>query len=308
MDPLPPAEVALLNKLIFNDLTGDDVGRWYNQGFRLVPAEGVPAFFLAQSAGGPCGVLAAVQAYMLGSLLFSEDLSAVAPAGASPAAPLRGSCPVGPEGGALSASEDACRAALVQSLCFIIWQALEAPGAAAPPAAEAMHEGAAAAAAAAAAPRCARLVTLGAAAAPAVLSADTPLCISEAASLEDLQGLLLSSMPDYESEIGVLLLLYSVMLTRGRERVAADMDASAALVARVGWCTQEVLNLVLTGAATSELFDGEKVLGGEGGGAGGGGGGGAGGGGGGGGGGVGGALAPATATPSAGALPPPPPP
>ena len=287
MDPLPPTEVALLNTLIFNDLTGDDVGRWYNQGFRLVPAEGVPAFFLAQSAGGPCGVLAAVQAYMLGSLLFSEDLSAVAAAGGSP---LRGSCPVGPEGGALSASEDACRAALVQSLCFIIWQALEAPGAAALPAqapAEAMHEGAGAAAA----PRCARLVTLGAAAAPAVLSADTPLCISEAASLEDLQGLLLSSMLDYESEIGVLLLLYSVMLTRGRERVAADMDASAALVARFGWCTQELLNLVLTGAATSELFDGEKVLGGEGGGAGG----------------VGGALA-ASAAASAAAAPGPPPP
>ena len=51
----------------------DDMSRWYNQGFEF--AESVPSFNfgLKQGHGGPCGVLAAVQAEMLTEVLFDDS-------------------------------------------------------------------------------------------------------------------------------------------------------------------------------------------------------------------------------------------
>ncbi|RYE83660.1 MAG: DUF4205 domain-containing protein [Methanosarcinales archaeon] len=62
-----------------------------------------------------------------------------------------------------------------------------------------------------------------------------------------------------------VLLLYSAMLTRGIDGVRADMDAdltghSARLIDQQYYGTQELLNLCLTGRATSNPFDGERTL------------------------------------------------
>jgi hypothetical protein len=73
MEVLPAAEVAALNRLIFTDLPGDDVARWYKQGFKLTPS--------ACSGAAPPAALVA--------LLAACSTSS----GASPAAmstPLRG--------------------------------------------------------------------------------------------------------------------------------------------------------------------------------------------------------------------------
>lgn len=49
---------------------------------------------------------------------------------------------------------------------------------------------------------------------------------------------------------GLLLLLYSLLLTRGCSCVAADMDeAGLPLVDGLGYCSMELVNLMLTGAA-----------------------------------------------------------
>ncbi|KAF0686276.1 Aste57867_21882 [Aphanomyces stellatus] len=62
---------------------------------------------------------------------------------------------------------------------------------------------------------------------------------------------------------GVLSFVYSVMYTRGLERLRDDMDdAESSLTGgQFGHGTQELLNLMLTGRATSNVFDGTVPMG-----------------------------------------------
>ena len=54
----------------------------------------------------------------------------------------------------------------------------------------------------------------------------------------------------------MLLLLHSLLLTRTPAAVRADMDdASCPLVGQHGYCSMELVNLMLTGAAVSNVFD-----------------------------------------------------
>merc|ERR1719446_734264 len=66
------------------------------------------------------------------------------------------------------------------------------------------------------------------------------------------------------SGCGVPLLLYSLAWTRGvesiRERDADDAN-SVALIGAHGYCTQELVNLMVFGRAYSNVFDGTKRLG-----------------------------------------------
>jgi len=59
----------------------------------------------------------------------------------------------------------------------------------------------------------------------------------------------------------VLYFVYSVLQSRGLERIKQDMDDSGQpLVARFGHCSQELVNLIITGQAVTNVFDGRKVL------------------------------------------------
>jgi hypothetical protein len=58
-------------------LESGDIGRWYAQGFAFATP-----FGLRQLSGGPCGILAAVNGFLLCRLLFSDDLLALAAAAA----------------------------------------------------------------------------------------------------------------------------------------------------------------------------------------------------------------------------------
>ncbi len=56
---------------------------------------------------------------------------------------------------------------------------------------------------------------------------------------------------------GVLWLLFSVLLTRGLDRVERERDdAMLTLIAIYGYCSQEAVNLFLTGRAHSNVFEG----------------------------------------------------
>jgi hypothetical protein len=58
---------------------------------------------------------------------------------------------------------------------------------------------------------------------------------------------------------GSVLLLYSCLLSRGVTAVQRDRDhESLTLLAVYGYCSQEAVNLMLTGRATSNVFDGVK--------------------------------------------------
>lgn len=60
---------------------------------------------------------------------------------------------------------------------------------------------------------------------------------------------------------GVLLLVYSALLSRGCEAVTADMDTHTRLVDSLGYCSMELVNLLLTGTAVSNVFDGCQQFG-----------------------------------------------
>ena len=71
-----------------------------------------------------------------------------------------------------------------------------------------------------------------------------------------------SMLPQFQSLSGVVLFMMSVLLTRGEARIRDDMDDSTAtLVGQFGHCNQELLNLLLSGAATSNVFDGTVPMG-----------------------------------------------
>lgn len=60
---------------------------------------------------------------------------------------------------------------------------------------------------------------------------------------------------------GVLLLLYSAMLSRGLKGVVSDMDFEhSTLIGAHGYCSQESVNLLLIGRAFSNVFNNEKHL------------------------------------------------
>ncbi len=71
-----------------------------------------------------------------------------------------------------------------------------------------------------------------------------------------------------EGNHACIAFLYSCLLTRGIANVSGDMDSEdLPLMGAHGYCTQEMVNLMLSGRAVSNTFDGTTVLdGGEGGG------------------------------------------
>uniref|UniRef100_A0A7S4JNG4 Deubiquitinating enzyme MINDY-3/4 conserved domain-containing protein n=1 Tax=Prymnesium polylepis TaxID=72548 RepID=A0A7S4JNG4_9EUKA len=62
---------------------------------------------------------------------------------------------------------------------------------------------------------------------------------------------------------GIILLLYSLVLTRGLAMVQRDADFPTPLIGTNGYCAQELVNLLLVGRAHSNVFDGEKTVGGD---------------------------------------------
>lgn len=65
----------------------------------------------------------------------------------------------------------------------------------------------------------------------------------------------------YTSPTGVISFLYSVILTRGLDNIRKDMDDTKhPLIGIYGHCTQELVNMFLTGRACSNVFDNTSVL------------------------------------------------
>ena len=69
--------------------------------------------------------------------------------------------------------------------------------------------------------------------------------------------------------LGVCLFTYSLILTRGIQGIAEDMDALGmageppSLIGRHDYAAQELVNLLLFGRAHSNVFDGRKDMGGD---------------------------------------------
>ncbi|GIL67924.1 hypothetical protein Vafri_21194 [Volvox africanus] len=189
----------------------------WKQGFFFNRHPGLQ-FGLLQKQGGPCGVLAAVQALILAALH-------------SPTAGFN-TTPRGPE------QQSALASAITESL----WQARMGPTAAL-----VLPEGEAG----------------GAAGRLGYEQLCRAVAQHTATSKEALLDLVRSSLSVLMSEDGwgVVLLVMSLVISRGVDNVRADMDEPGnSLMGMHGYCTQELVNMIVLGVANSNVFDGNKHL------------------------------------------------
>ncbi|EQC25547.1 hypothetical protein, variant [Saprolegnia diclina VS20] len=205
---LTSAEVSAMRILLFGEAKKGLTSHWTAQGFPFAP---VPGYGIVQHEGGPCGVMAVVQAYTL-YFLFQNTTCWQEP------------------------RADELRTALTDALTHIVWQASDGsqctmalPGA--QPTIEHVRV--------------------------------TSSLLSRSAAREFISTHIDEYLASRGS--GVILLVASVLLTRGLATIAADMDApdgaTPTLVGAHDYCTQELVNLLLVGYACSNVFDGTQDLG-----------------------------------------------
>ncbi|KAF2368051.1 protein of unknown function DUF4205 [Trinorchestia longiramus] len=201
---------------------------WMTQNFQCNLKPNL-SYGLVQKKGGPCGVLACIQAHMMKCLMFGS----LASPHTSPASPLR---PSSSEWGW----------ALTVALTEIIWRA-----------GSGQH-------AVIALPNMFPQFTdhgIGRYSMDGVTETLTfHTYTSQAQLLQSLEKHL--AVFTRQDSPACVLLLYSVMLTRGLEAMLEDMDSVGVnLINNHGYASQEVVNLMLTGHASTNTFDGDTTLG-----------------------------------------------
>jgi len=220
--PLGIDEGRELRKLIFspNGPSNDFTTPW-KQGLFFTETSRLQ-YGLVQLEGGPCGVIAAVQAFVLRDLLFpsSGPTSTLSDGDLTPARRTQ---------------------ALVNALCEIVWQVGDRTHAKFAVYSPDRSE------------RGGRI-------------RDERFNVYDFFQEEQLRTFLanrISQIMDRDGG-GIIMLLYSLILTRGCTRVRDDMDdPKSTLIAAHGYCAQELVNLLLIGRAHSNVFDGELRLDGE---------------------------------------------
>lgn len=229
---------------------GDDEQRWRKECFELPRlATGSPfSLGLRQAHGGPCGVLAAVQAELLRLALFDRR---------------------GTNGG--KESEDSGENDALQKLLAQVTRAGEDAQL------ELLVE-----ALASVLMRCGRRESGGVAAARQFAvhlvvrsdvgaGEDAAYCEEVVVATDRRDPALLHTVRErldaFRSPHGVMNFVFSVVRTKSVAAIRAEMDdPGVALTGQFGHCSQELLNLLLTGYAVSNVFDGSVPLGGTGGG------------------------------------------
>ncbi|XP_061739063.1 probable ubiquitin carboxyl-terminal hydrolase MINDY-4 isoform X2 [Nerophis ophidion] len=192
---------------------------WTNQGFTFSETHDL-RYGIVQKKGGPCGVLACIQAFVLKKLLFEQPDS----------------------GQALRPTNAARRQSLTSAVTEVLWRAGQETRATL-----AINTG--------------RNVFTpsGHFRSAGVLEKIACLTVD---SMKDLQLLVEQHIEQFETgELGCLLLTVSAVLSRSTDKVREDMDvATNSLIGAYGYCTQELVNLLLVGRAVSNVFDGDVEL------------------------------------------------
>eukprot|EP00795_Rhopilema_esculentum_P008431 gene8431-14412_t len=212
-----------LKKLIFGSSTMSFNQEWRNQSFSFCELPDL-GYGIVQIKGGPCGILAAVQATILKHLMFSDNPKAQYNRPPDPSARER-------------------TKALVESAANILWRAGGRKGASiVTPSGKSKFLGGG------------RYKTDG---------LTETLTINDFNSEENLKAFISQNVGQFESESssGCILLLYSLVFSRTIKRIKSDMDEpNGTLIGSHGYCTQELVNLCLTGKAVSNVFDGIMEL------------------------------------------------
>lgn len=260
---LSEEEAKLLFSMVFGSgVSRDILAQWTNQGIRFSP-DPETSMGLVQHEGGPCGVLAAIQAFVLKYILFfSNELGKVAPGMTQNLGSRRLSkSQCFASNNFASLTEDAKARALVRSMREILFLCGENERVV--------------------------LATLS------VIGHDVEGCdysSKEEVITKALEGVSIESaselrrvlrvnmytsresalqrleemIPMFQSRMGAMLFLISALLSRGLDSVQADRDdPSLPLVtAPFGHASQEIVNLLLCGQAVPNVFDGRMDLGG----------------------------------------------
>lgn len=209
-----------LKMLLFGAVNRVFPAGWLGQSFHFAAAK--PRFGFVQHRGGPCGVMAALQAHLIRELAFGMPTRAVNPL--SPTDRER---------------EEALAAAVVAVLSRCSsggGVTLVLPG------------------------NRAHFAGLGRYKSDGVTETMSSF---EFSSTADALAFARDNAAFYscDGSNAVVALLYSAILTRGVGNVRSDMDsADLPLMAAHGYCSQEMVSLLLVGKAVSNTFDGDVDL------------------------------------------------
>lgn len=207
-----------LRKLLFGDsLDNKNLPKSWQQGFYF--SDNPSLFFgLFQKEGGPCGVLACVQAYLIKHLIFlSKNLS----------------------------KSDRNTLNLIRSNCLLLSLS------------EILF-------------KCAPKSFSNSKQIKLVQSETNSLSLEncsymsyEIKDVNELYSILQNHKDDFIGQFnnGVAFFLYSIILTKGIDKFREEMDIKENnIIGLHSTCTQEIVNLILTGEATSNCIDGYKEV------------------------------------------------
>ncbi|XP_051149952.1 uncharacterized protein LOC127264455 [Andrographis paniculata] len=249
--------------LIFGNTVSKEVlAQWCNQGIRF-STDPETSMGLVQHEGGPCGVLAAIQAFVLKYLLFFPEESDIAALNMSSSVSVRRVPKSEPVAADIfsSLSEEKRSRALVRSMSEILFTC--------------GHD------------EKARIVSLNIIDDSLIKSINRSedeviASVLGGVSIEsgsDLQKFLRvdtytswttafrkleAMLPIFRSRLGALIFLISALLSRGVDNVKEDRDdpSQPLVTAPFGHASQEIVNLLLSGSAVANVFDGRMDLGG----------------------------------------------
>ncbi|XP_043922680.1 probable ubiquitin carboxyl-terminal hydrolase MINDY-4 [Protopterus annectens] len=206
-----------VKNLLFGSSRGCFNEEWKIQNFKFGEVPHLK-YGIVQKKGGPCGILAAVQACFLQKLLFEENGNSKGSQHLQPTPTQRTSC-------------------LVMCLADILWRAGDKKKAVV-----ALSSGKQ------------QFIPAGRYKADGILEM---LMLNTVSCFDDLQVLLGRSIFQFETgPFGCILFLLSAVFSRSVELVRADFDVpDACLIGAHGYCTQELVNLLLTGRAMSNVFN-----------------------------------------------------
>jgi hypothetical protein len=262
-DELTLAMADQLFGMIFGgEVTKDILAQWTNQGIRFSPDQET-AMGLVQHEGGPCGVLATIQAFVLKYLLFFpielDKVSQKTPESSISRRLLSSECVASNIFSSLTEERRAC--ALVRSLSEILflcgstkraviasininYQDTEGTG----DGSEDEKIGKA----------------LEGLSIESGSDLQKVLRVTTYTTVPDAIQKLESMLPVFRSRLGAMLFLISALLSRGLGAVQADRDdpSQPLVTAPFGHASQEIVNLLLSGEAVANVFDGNMDLGG----------------------------------------------
>ncbi|XP_075509450.1 uncharacterized protein LOC142545903 [Primulina tabacum] len=253
-------EANKLFSMIFGNRVSKDVlAQWSNQGIRFSP-DPETSMGLVQHEGGPCGVLAAVQAFVLKYLLFSPEESGNFPNLHADMTARRVTHNDSAADIFHHLTEENRSRALVRSMSEILFlcgsnervviasldildgDTVESIDGSKDEVLAKALEG---------------LSFESGSDLLKVLRINT--CTSQLSAFQKLEAML----PIFRSRMGAMLFLIAALLSRGLDNVQEDRDdpGQPLVTAPFGHASQEIVNLLLSGSAVANVFDGKMDLG-----------------------------------------------